>query len=156
MANNESKLKQLVNISYNRRSTENLNKDSLIMSHLAETFSFTTSQQQRLQKVQLLTVKARLLLLRQAEQNNNELSSSTTSSSDKIIFENVNLEVVASVLSDTYKMRFESDTSISERFNLQLPNGNFARLKQVLKSEYGIILQETEKKIEYMYIDFQK
>ncbi|RCU42474.1 CPBP family intramembrane metalloprotease [Chryseobacterium lacus] len=153
--NNESQLMQQINVSYIRRSAENINRDSLIMSHLAQLYSFGKTIKHRRQKVQMFSIKSKPILMKHAVQDHREMPSSSTVTSDKITFKNVSLKEVASLLSNSYKIRFESDPSIEERFNLELPNRNLSQLRAVLQFDYGIFLKETEKQIDYVYIEFK-
>src|SRR5690606_41235721 len=57
--NNESQLMQQINVRYIRRSAENINRDSLIMSHLAQLYSFGKTTKHRRQRVQMFSIKSK-------------------------------------------------------------------------------------------------
>ena len=156
-SNNETLLNKKITLNYKNSSPESLNRDSLILEHLSEVYSFKIETKQRNQKVYTLYVKDTLQLFKHLSQKKRESNNISTSiSSENITFENTTLEQVAKTLSSSYKMRFEVKDEFSKEFNINVPNGSFSQLENVLKTNYGIYLEEIEKKIEYIYLNFQE
>jgi len=156
-SNNESLLSKRITLNFKNNSTDSLNKDSLILKHLGETYSFEIETKQRNQKIYNLLVQDKPQLLKHSSENDNKVSNTSTSvSSNSIKFENTTLDQVAKTLSISYKKRFEMKDEFPEKINMNLPNGNFSKLENTLKTDYGIYLKEIEKEVEYIFINFQE
>src|SRR5699024_992833 len=109
------------------------------------------------QKIYNLLVQDKPQLLKHSSENDNKVSNTSTSvSSNSIKFENTTLDQVAKTLSISYKKRFEMKDEFPEKINMNLPNGNFSKLENTLKTDYGIYLKEIEKEVEYIFINFQE
>ncbi len=155
ISNNEDLLSKKITLSFKNKSSESLNKDTIILEHLSNVYSFRTELKRSRQKVYLLYVEDSLKLFKHSSQSNGAMKNVYTSvSSRNIKFENTTLDQVAKALGNAYKKRFESDNGLSKAFNMQVPNGNFSRLEAILKTDYGILLKEVESEVEYLYIRF--
>jgi membrane protease YdiL (CAAX protease family) len=155
-SNNDNLLNKRISLHFKNNSLDSLNRDSLIIRHLSEVYSFEIEPKKRNQKVHILYVKDTLQLLKHVFKDENEIPNSSTSISLKdITFKNISLKEMAKTLSSNYKTRFESENTL-QRFNIILPNTNLNELEKVLETDYGIYLNKTEKEVEYLYINFQK
>ena len=155
--NNEKFLNKRITLNFVNNSTDSLNQDSLILNHLSDIYSFKIETKQRNQKVYNLFVQDTLQLLQHSPKDKNEVSNtSTTVSYNRLHFENTTLDQIAKTLSVSYKMRFEAEDDFSKEFNVSLPNRTFEKVAIVLITEDGIYLKETEKEVEYIYINFQE
>lgn len=157
-SNNESLLNKRISLSFKNNSIDSLNKDSLILKHLGEIYLFKIETKQRNQKVYNLLVQDTPQLLKHSSKDDNKVSNASTSvsSNNNIKFENTTLDQVAKTLSLSYKKRFEVKDEFSEKFHMNLPNGNFSKLENTLKADYGIHLKEVEKEVEYIFINFKE
>lgn len=160
-SNNENLLNKEITLIYKNNSSESLNRNSLILGHLSEVYSFKIESKRKTQEIYTLHVKDTLQLFKHLSRKENSMSTPVPlvrflSSSENIKFEYITLEIIAQTLSDSYKMRFDVDGQFPERFDLNLPNGNFSQLENVLKTDYGIYLKKTEQEVEYLYLNFQK
>jgi len=156
-SNNKSLLSKKITLKFRNNSSDSLNKDSLILKHLSEIYSFKIENKHRKQKVYNLVIQDSLQLFKHSSSTENEINNVSTSvSANKIAFENTTLNEVAKTLSVSYKNRFEFKNEFSKEFNIILPNNNFTKLENTLKTDYGIDLKEIEKEIEYIYINAQK
>lgn len=156
-SNNDNLLNKRITLNFKNNSLDSLNKDSLIIKHLSEVYSFEIETKKRNQKVYNIYVKDTLQLLKHLSQEENEIDNTVTSVSSKnITFKNITLDQMAGTLSSSYETHFDSENTLSQKFNIILPNNNFNKLEKALKTDYGIYLNETEKEIEYIYINFQK
>ncbi len=157
ISNNDNLLSKRITLNFKNNSLDSLNRDSLIIKHLSEVYLFEIETKKRNQKMHTLYVKDTLQLLKHLYQDENEIDNTSISISSKnITFKNATLEQMAETLSSSYKTHFESENTLPQKFNIILPNTNFNELEKVLKTDYGIYLNETEKEIEYIYINFQK
>lgn len=155
-SNDNSLLNKKITLNYRNNSSDSLNKDSLILKHLSDIYLFKIENKHRNQKVYNLVVQDSLQLYKHLSKTEDEIkNTSTSASSTKIIFENTTLEQIAKNLSVSYKNRFEVKDEFSKEFNITLPNNNFSKLENTLKTDYGIYLKEIEKEVEYIYIDVQ-
>lgn len=156
--NNESLIDKKITLNYKNNSTSTLNKDSLILKHLSELYLFKIETKQRDEKVYNLFIQDSLQLLKHSSKNDAEISKSSTYSVslNRIKFENTKLDQVAKTLSMSYNKRFETEDKFTKEFNINLPNGNFSELENILKTDYGIFLKEVEKEIEYIYVNFKE
>lgn len=156
-SNDNSLLNKKITLNYRNSSSDSLNKDSLILKHLSDIYLFKIENKHRKQKVYNLVVQDSLQLFKHLSKTENEIkNTSTSASSTKITFENTTLEQIAKNLSVSYKNRFEIKDEFSNEFNITLPNNNFSKLENTLKTDYGIYLKEIEKEIEYIYINVEK
>ena len=156
-SNDNSLLNKKITLNYRNNSSDSLNKDSLILKHLSDIYLFKIENKHRKQKVYNLVIQDSLQLFKHSSSTENEINNVSTSvSANKIAFENTTLNEVAKTLSVSYKNRFEFKNEFSKEFNIILPNNNFTKLENTLKTDYGIDLKEIEKEIEYIYINAQK
>lgn len=156
-SNNNSQLSKKITLNFRSNSSDSLNRDYLILKHLSEIYSFKIENKHRKQRVYNLVVQDSLQLFKHSSNTENKINNTSTSVSlNKITFENTTLEQVAKNLSVSYKNRFEVKDEFFKEFNITLPNNNFSKLENTLKTDYGIYLKEIEKEIEYIYLNFQK
>lgn len=156
-SNNKSIISRKITLNYRKKSSDSLNRESLILKHLGDIYSFKIEHKHRKQKVFNLVVQDSLQLFKYLSNTKNGINNtSTIVLSNKITFENTTLEGVAKTLSLNYENRFELKNEFSKKFNITLPNNNFTKLENTLKKDYGIYLEETNKELEYIYINFQK
>jgi len=156
-SNNNSLLSKKITLNFRNNSPDSLNKDSLILKYLSEIYSFRIENKHRKQRVYNLVVQDSLQLFKHSSNTENKINNTSTSVSlNKITFENTTLEQVAKTLSVSYKNRFEVKDEFFKEFNITLPNNDFSKLENTLKTDYGIDLKEIEKEIEYIYLNFQK
>ena len=117
---------------------------------------FKIENKHRNQKVYNLVVQDSIQLYKHLSKTEDEIKNTSISASPtKITFENTTLEQIAKNLSVSYKNRFEVKDEFSKEFNITLPNNNFSKLENTLKTDYGIYLKEIEKEVEYLYINIQ-
>lgn len=155
-SNDNSLLNKKITLNYRNNSSDSLNKDSLILKHLSDIYLFKIENKHRNQKVYNLVVQDSIQLYKHLSKTEDEIKNTSISASPtKITFENTTLEQIAKNLSVSYKNRFEVKDEFSKEFNITLPNNNFSKLENTLKTDYGIYLKEIEKEVEYLYINIQ-
>lgn len=156
-SNNKIKVSKNLTLNFKKISLKNINKDSIMIKHLIDMYSFDIEKKQKNQKVYCLYIKDTVKLFNHISQKNNVTNHTSTSITVKnITFKNVKLNQISKTLSTNYEARFEYDSTINKEFNINLPNHNFSKLKSVLKTEYGIYLREMNKEVEYIYLNFHK
>ncbi len=142
-----------IDLKFKKKSINNLNMDSIILAYLGDLYSFKLETIQKTKKIYSLHVNDSLKLSNHSAEKFSEVSR-TTNSQTKITIENVSLEVLASELSRSYKMHFEVEKSFPQKLIMELPNGDFNKLENKLKTEYGIHLKQSHKQIEYLNVKF--
>lgn len=150
--NNDSLKNTKINLEYKNQSQHKLNRDSLILKHLSEVYSFEITSEIRNQEVYQLKVNDSIKLLNHLAQPEDETLIHITSKS--IEYTNTNLKQVSQTLSTIYKERIEYDDGIDQNYNINIDKGSFSQLKSELLTTYGLDLKEVNRDIEYIVLKF--
>lgn len=153
--NNNALFNKKITLSFKKKSAYHLNKDSIILAHLSKVYAFKLEPKRKNQKIYSLYVKDTLQLLKHCAQSNHN-SSNIILSPEHINAANVTLDQMAKELSSAYKIRFESDSTLHQKLTINVPNGDFSKLANTLRIDYGIELKETEKETDLIYVNFQQ
>ncbi|MDG4945208.1 CPBP family intramembrane metalloprotease [Weeksellaceae bacterium KMM 9713] len=150
--NNDSLKNTKINLEYKNQSQHKLNRDSLILKHLSEVYSFEMTSEIRNQELYLLKVNDSIKLFNHLAKTEDEILIHITSKS--IEYTKTNLKQVSQSLSTIYKERIEYDDGIDQNFNINIDKGTFSQLKSELLTTYGLDLKEVNRDIEYIVLKF--
>lgn len=150
-----TKLKKHLSLIIKNKSNQNIDLSSIILNQLSKLYDFKIDSIKRTTKFYKLNVFDSLKLSKHSLRTTSD-SSSTSNIGVLLTLDNVTLEVLARELSYHYKIRFEIADNNYYFLNMKLPNNNLRSLESILKQDYGINLEKSEKEIEHIYVRFNK
>lgn len=154
-SNNSKRANQQLNLLFKNTSKKKLERSPLIIEHLTEVYDFKIEYSKRNRKVYDIHIQDSLKLMEHVS-NLGHNSSTTTGSFSKITLGNLTLNEIAQSLTRTHSLYIENNTSNDNRFTLIFPNRGFEKIRTILEEDYGIVLDETEKELDYIYINFRE
>ncbi len=142
-----------INLAYKNHSKHDLNKDSLILKHLKEVYSFEVNTEIRHQEIYQLYVKDTLKLMKHLSNVQDQIH--IQSDNKSVNYKNADLNQIAESLSILFKKHIEYDDGSMQNFNIYLKRRGFSQLKSQL-SNYGLDLKKSNKDIEYLILQHEK
>ncbi len=147
-------LNRHISLTLKNKTNQSLNLDSITLDHLSRVYDFKLDSSKIKNKMYKLIVYDSLKLSKHSPKILTDTSRSTNSST-LMTFENVTLEVIARELSRNYKELFEITSKNDFHLFMKLPSNDIKQLENILKSDYGILLQQSEKEIEHINVKFK-
>lgn len=128
----------------------------MVIEHLSEVYNFDIEYRKRNQTIYEIHIQDSLKLIKYLSNAEDHYSSNITLSSNKITLENVTLKQIAQELTSKYSKYIDDSTDFQSKFDFIIPNNNLKEVINILNQDYGILLKETEKELEYILVNFEK
>ena len=155
-SNNNQILDKKINISFKNYTKDNTNNKEIIMKHLMQVYDFKIERNTRPHEIWELSLKDSLKLAKHQSNIKDSNSTTTTISPKEIKIQNGDLIQLAMTLTSNYSKYIVNNTNNKLKYNFKFAKSDFTELENVLKSEYGLVLQKNEKEVEYINVKFRK
>ena len=153
-SNNKEIVDKKINISFKNYTKDNSDNKEIILKHLMQVYDFKIERNKRPHQIWELSIQDSLLLA--GYQSYIKDSSRIITSPKEIKIENGSLIVLAKTLTSNYNKYIVTNTNNNVWYNFKIPKSGFTELEKLLKSEYGLVLQSSQKELEYINVNFSK
>jgi membrane protease YdiL (CAAX protease family) len=151
-SNNKEIVDKKINISFKNYTKDNTHNKEIIMKHLMQVYDFKIERNTRPHQIWELRLQDSLLLAK--HQSNTKDSKIITTAPKEIKINNMGLVHLARTLTSSYNQYIVTNIDNNVDYNFKFAKSSFAELKNVLRLEYGLVLQSSEKELEYIHINF--
>jgi len=145
-------LDKKINISFKNYTKDNAHNKEIIMKHLMQVYDFKIERNTRPHQIWELSIQDSLLLAK--HQSNTKDSRIITTAPKEIKINNMGLVHLARTLTSSYNQYIVTNIDNNVDYNFKFAKTGFTELKNVLRSEYGLVLQSSEKELEYIHVNF--
>ena len=153
-SNNKEIVNKKINISFKNYTKDNAHNKEIIMKHLMLVYDFKIERNTRPYQIWELRIQDSLLLAK--HQSNTKDSRIITTAPKEIKINNMGLVHLARTLTFSYNQYIVTNIDNNVDYNFKFAKSGFTELKNVLRSEYGLVLQSSEKQLEYINVNFSK
>jgi len=153
-SNNNQMADKKINLTFKNYLKDNSENKNIIMNHLRKIYNFKIESDTRREEAWELYVQDSIVLTKHTS-SASESSGSVRISSKNITIKNMELDQLAETITSEYKKYIINKTDITKKFDITIPKKDFNELKKLLNSQYGLLLQKTEKELEYTTINFK-
>ena len=153
-SNSTEKIDKKINITFKKYTKDNSDNKEIILKHLMQVYDFKIERNTRPHESWELILLDSLQLAKHQTNIIDLMRITTTPKEIKI--QNGDLIQLAKTLTSNFNKYIVTNTNNNLNYNFIIPKNGFTELEKLLKSEYGLVLQSSQKELEYINVNFSK